>query len=81
MDSLVPSEHFPNEGKYAHMYAHIQSMYTCEQMDSQKNTSDSSMKPAAATRVTTLAPFQGFKRNNQNVAKWKKVSWGRVHLA
>lgn len=47
-----------------------------------KNTSDSSMKPAAAARVTALTLLQGFKRNNQNVAKWKKrkVSWKRVHF-
>lgn len=30
------------------------------------------MKPAAAARVTALTLLQGFKRNNQNVAKWKK---------
>lgn len=37
-----------------------------------KNRSDSSMKPAAAARVTALTLLQGFKRNNQNVAKWGK---------
>lgn len=30
------------------------------------------MKPAAAARVTALTLLQGFKRNNQNVAKWEK---------
>lgn len=30
------------------------------------------MKPAAAARVTAPTLLQGFKRNNQNVAKWKK---------
>lgn len=52
-----------------HMHAHIRRVYTREQMDSQKNMSDSSMKPAAAARVTALTLLQGFKRNNQNVAK------------
>lgn len=60
------------------MRAHVRRIYTREQMDSQKkkkrrkNMSDSSMKPAAATRVTALTLLQGFKRNNQNVAKWEK---------
>lgn len=30
------------------------------------------MKPAAATRVTTLALLQGLQRNNQNVVKQKR---------
>lgn len=52
-----------------HMHAHVCRIYTREQMDSQKNMSNSSMKPAAAARVTALTLLQGFKRNNQNVAK------------
>lgn len=37
-----------------------------------KITSDYSMKPAAATRVTTLALLQGLQRNNQNAVKQKR---------
>lgn len=58
-----------------HMHAHVCGIYTREQMDSQKkkeNTSDSPMKPAASARVTRLTLLQGFKSNNQYVAKRKK---------
>lgn len=41
--------------------------------DEQKNTSDSLMEPAAATRVTALFP-KGLKEHSQ------RVSWGRVHI-
>lgn len=52
-----------------HMHAHVRRIHTREQMDSQKNTSDSSMKPAASAKVTRLTLLQGFKSNNQNVTK------------
>ncbi len=57
----------------AHTHTHTHSASTCVQMDAQeKITSDYAMKPAAATRVTTLTLVQGLKRNNQNAAKKKK---------
>lgn len=61
---------------------HTHSTCTCAEMDAQKkNPSDSSMKPAVATWVTTLTLFQGLKRNNRTVVKREKASWGRVHIA
>lgn len=57
-------------------------------IDAQKNTSDSSMKPAVATKVTTLTLLWGLKRNDQTVSRGRvcvtlhvdiwSVPWNKV---